>query len=325
MPTPNQVHVNAPLTNMSLEVLQSETAFAAADVFPPCPVAKQSDLYFEYSREDFLRANAKVRAPNTESAGADYGVVANNPYFCRIISIHKDISEEERTNSDEPLKPDQDAMRFVTRQILVGRELLFGTAAFTTGVWTTQFEGVAGGPVAGQFRQWSDYTNSDPLLDAENFYIAMEDLTGFRPNVMLVGRDVHSALINHPDIIERVKYTSAEPIREQILAKYFGVEKYKVARSIYNTSAVPGTPAYSQLLTAKSMLFAYAAPAPSVATASAGYMFVWKALPGVNEKGLRIMKEPVPNKKADRIEGEMALDFKVVCADLGIYCYTAVA
>ena len=45
-PTVSQVHVNRPLTNISVAFAQAATSFAAERVFPRIPVAKQSDRYF---------------------------------------------------------------------------------------------------------------------------------------------------------------------------------------------------------------------------------------------------------------------------------------
>jgi hypothetical protein len=47
MPNPTQadLHVNVPLTNVSIAYIQKADAFIATKVFPKVPVSKQSDLY----------------------------------------------------------------------------------------------------------------------------------------------------------------------------------------------------------------------------------------------------------------------------------------
>jgi len=45
-PTARDVHVNAPLTNISIAFLQTQDSFVASRVFPSIPVTKQSDRYY---------------------------------------------------------------------------------------------------------------------------------------------------------------------------------------------------------------------------------------------------------------------------------------
>ena len=62
-PTPSDVHVNAPLTQISIAFLQNASDFIATRVFPNIPVSKQSDRYYTYERGDFNRDEMAERAP----------------------------------------------------------------------------------------------------------------------------------------------------------------------------------------------------------------------------------------------------------------------
>lgn len=73
-PSLHSVHIDAPLTNISVAYLQAQTNFIAPRVFPVVPVDKQSDLYFTYTKNDWFRDEAKVRPPASESVGSGYGV-----------------------------------------------------------------------------------------------------------------------------------------------------------------------------------------------------------------------------------------------------------
>lgn len=64
-PTRSQVHVNRPLTNISVSYQQSADAFVASRVFPVIPVDKQSDQYFVFNRSDQMRDEMRKRAPGT--------------------------------------------------------------------------------------------------------------------------------------------------------------------------------------------------------------------------------------------------------------------
>jgi hypothetical protein len=54
-PTPRDVHVNTPLTQISITYLQQQDQFVAAQICPVIPVEKQSDRYYVYNRGDFFR------------------------------------------------------------------------------------------------------------------------------------------------------------------------------------------------------------------------------------------------------------------------------
>ena len=68
-PTLGSVHVNRPLTNISQAYIQDSADFVADKIFPVVPVQKQSDRYFVYTKGDWFRDEAQIRAPATESAG----------------------------------------------------------------------------------------------------------------------------------------------------------------------------------------------------------------------------------------------------------------
>ena len=60
-PTPSDVHVNAPLTNVSIAYMQDQTDFIADKAFPGIPVKKQSDRYYSYDKGNWFRAKAQRR------------------------------------------------------------------------------------------------------------------------------------------------------------------------------------------------------------------------------------------------------------------------
>ena len=98
-PSPGDVHVNVPLTNISVAYMQEESNFIADRVFPMLPVMKRSDVYYEFDRDAWLRDEMKERAPGTESSGSSYPV-ATEPYMCKAYAHHKDIDDQTRANAD---------------------------------------------------------------------------------------------------------------------------------------------------------------------------------------------------------------------------------
>ena len=120
-PTPGDVHVNQPLTNISIAFLQNANNFVATRVFPNIPVSKQSDRYYVYDRGEFNRDEMKERAPATESAGGGYSLDNTPTYFATQYSFHRDIPDQVRANADSVLNPDREATAYVTHKALIRR------------------------------------------------------------------------------------------------------------------------------------------------------------------------------------------------------------
>jgi hypothetical protein len=322
-PTQSQVHVDAILTNISVAYLQRAESFIADKVFPVVPVDKQSDKYFVYSKNDWLRDEARVRTDGTESVGSGYNITTDN-YYADVFAIHKDIGDQTRANADAPINVDREAAEFVTHRLLTRREIQFVNDFMTTSKWATDVTGVAASPTTGQTVQWSDYTNSDPIEDIEAGKAQILSTTGLEANTLVLGYDVFRRLKNHPDLVDRIKYTSSQTITEDMLARMFDIERVLVSKSVKATNAEGATAAYS-FTTGKTALLAHVAPNPGILTPSAGYTFSWT---GVSQgMGLTIGTSSfrLESLRATRVEAELAFDNKVVASDLGYFWNTIVA
>jgi dihydrofolate reductase len=326
-PTPSDVHVNTPLTNMSIAYIQQASDFIAAQVFPNIPVQKQSDLYFTYDRGMFNRDEMRERAPATESEGSGYTVDATSNYYARHYSFHHDIPDQVRSNADHPLSPDRDGTTLVTQKALIRREKIWVSKFFNSGIWAFDWAGVAAGPTGNQVLQWND-VNSNPIEDVRKFKRTMKESTGFEPNKLVLGRAVYDTLLDHPDFIDRVKYgqTSGGPamISRNNMAALFEIDQILVMNAIENT-AKEGLTNVHAFIGGKKALLAYAPPSPSILTPSAGYTFSWTGLIGSGVEGNRIRTFRMEQLLSDRIEIDIAFDMKPVCLDCGFFLNTIVA
>lgn len=313
-PTANDVHVDAILTNISVAYIQDQASYIANRVFPLIPVEKQSDKYFTYNKGDWFRDEAQLRAPATESAGSGY-TLATSTYSTQVYAFHKDVDDQVRANADTPLNPDRDATQFITQRMLMRQEVQWTSDFFTSGVWANDVTPSA---------LWSNYTSSDPIGDVETGKATMLNSTGFLPNTMVVGYEVFRQLRHHPDIVDRVKYTSAENVTEDILARFFGVDRILVARAIRNTGAEGASNSFSNIAGKNAALY-YVAPTPGILTPSAGYTFAWRGVSDGMGANIGITRFRMPELRADRIEAQMAWDNKVIGSDLGYFFASCVA
>lgn len=316
-PTQSDGHVDAILTNISVAYMQSPNRFISRQVFAPVPVEKQTDKYYTYTKNDWFRDEAERRPDATQSAGSGYNL-GTDSYSCDVYAFHKDVGDQTRANFDNPLNPDADATRFVTQRLLLRQEIQWVTDYFTTSVWATDKVGGT------DFTQWSDYAGSDPIEDIEAGKEAILSVTGYMPNTLVIGYQVFRKLKHHPDIIDRYKYTSSDNVTPALLAALFEVDRVLVASSVKATNTEGETAAYS-FTHGKHALLCYASPSPSLLEPSAGYQFVWRGVSEGFGTDIGISTIRMPLEKADRIEGQIAWDNKVVATDLGYFYSGAVA
>lgn len=323
-PTSSKVHVNRPLTNISIAFIQQANMFAAGQVFPMVPVESKSDLYFIFDKADMHRNDMRPRAPGTESAGSGFGISTDN-YSCAVYSLHKDIDDQIRSNADDPLDLDRAATEFLVGQSLIQREATFAQKFMAQSVWSLDYEGVAASPTGSQVLKWSDDA-SDPVADVKKATTAIHKLTGFRPNTLTMAQDVRDALDTNPSIIDRLKYGQTAPgavvVTDSDLARVFGVARIIVSGAIIN-NANEGAVANNDFVIKGGVLLTYSAPSPSLMAPSAGYVFTWRGLLGNNE-GARVKRFRMEHLNSDRVELDLAYDQKKVSADLGAYFRTMV-
>ena len=331
MPNPTQadLHVNVPLTNVSIAYIQKASAFIADKVFPKVTVSKQSDLYWKYSKSDWRRTDVQRRAPSTESPGVGWNVDTDS-YFAHVYAVHKDIDDQLRANADSNFRLDRDATAFITNQLLLKRDIDWNATYFKSGVWGTDFTGVASGPTGNQFIQW-DSASSDPIKQFADMQVAFIQSTGFKANTLVLGPLARNGLINHPGILDRIKYTQKGVITDDLIASLFDVERVltsyatqAVGPQIPDASAQDAAATYSFIGNPKSALLCYTPSSPGLLQPASGYTFTWNGYLAGNSQGIKVKNFRMEQIASDRVEAEMTYDMKLVGADLGVFLASAV-
>lgn len=325
MPMPDQadVHLNVPLTNVSIAYIQNASNFISTKVFPKVPVSKQSDLYWKYSKSDWRRTDVQRRAPSTETPGTGWNTTTDQ-YFAHVYGVHKDIDDQLRANADSVFKLDSDATAFVTNQLLLKRDLDWSASYFRAGVWGTDIQLKQTHADPEQIR-W-DRATSDPIGYFATAQIAFIQQTGFKANTLVLGANVLKALKNHPAIIDRIKYTQKGIVTTDLIATLLDVEKVYVSYATINVGpTIPDAKLQDAAGTnnfisdPNSALLCYTTQAPSLMQPTAGYTFTWNGYLGGNAQGIRMTRFRQQAIRSDRIEGEMTYDMKVVSPDMGVF------
>lgn len=317
MPQPSKLYIDAPLTNLSVAFDQADTQFIADKVFPVVPVDEMSGLYWTFPKEDWLRDEAQRRMGGTESAGSGFGVLTDT-FACNLFAFHKDVDDQTLAMASTTLELDQAAASFVVNRMRLRKERQMIADYFKTGIWGQDYTGVASAPTGNQFVQWSNTASSHPIADINKASRGILSVTGIRPNTLVLGYDAWIALTVHPDILDRVKYTSADAVTEDVIARYFGISRIFVSDTVINSAGEGLAPSYSFNLS-NAALLCYSAPAPGLMTPSAGYTFQWTGVSQGLGQTIGTKRFRMEQLAADRIESQIAFDNKVVAPELGAY------
>ena len=322
--TPSQVHIDQPLSNLTLAYVQEQTNFVADKVFPVVGVARQSDKYYIYDRANMNRAgDVKKLAPRTEVNRIGLKI-SNDSYYTDVYGLGMDFDEQTIANEDAMLEIRSAGAQTLVNRVLIEREQQFATTFFSAGVWTTDVTPA---------NLWSDYTNSTPITDVTTGRRTMQLLAGgMKPNTMVIGKEVRDILVNHPDVLARLNggatVTNTALVTDAKLAEIFEVENFFVMEAVANTAA-EGLAEVNAFIGGKNALLVHTPRTSGLMTPAAGLTFAWNNIPGVSNLGITVESFSDDALKrqqvAEHIQVKMAYDMKVVGADLGYFFSSVVA
>jgi hypothetical protein len=322
--TPSNVHIDQPLSNLTLAYVQEQTNFIADKVFPTVGVQKQSDKYYIYDRANMNRAgDVKKLAPRTEVNRIGQSI-SNDSYFADVYGLGMDFDEQTLSNEDAMLDIRSAGATTLVNRLLVHREEQFAASFFAAGIWGTD---------ATPSNLWSDYTNSTPITDVTTARRTMQLKSGgFKPNTMVIGKEVRDILINHPDILARLNggatVTNTALITDAKLAEIFEVENFYVMEAVKNTGA-EGLAESNAFIGGKNALLVHTPRTAGLMTPAAGLTFAWNNVTGVSNLGVTVESFSDDALKrqqvAEHIQVKMSYDMKVVGADLGYFFEDVIA
>jgi hypothetical protein len=218
------------------------------------------------------------------------------------------LADEARVNNQTPMALEQAGLQWLAQQSLIRKERAFAADFMKVSVWGTDDNNAT--------TDWDDNTSGDPVNDVLTARRTVSNNTGYDPNTMVVGYIVHQALVNHPDLIDRVKYTQAATLAsvEGAIAAAFGLSNYVVGKASYN-SANEGQTFSASAIVDDDALICYVSPTPGIMSASAGYTFAWDGGGGAGQ----IVSYREQQTKSDVLQHSEAWDQKATAADLGYF------
>jgi len=261
------IHVDRVLTNISIRF--PNAGYVGERFFPSVRVQKQSDKYRVFGREEWGPTHQDVRAPGTEANEIPGKALSLDTYFAVEHALQIPVTDEERENADEGLNPEADGTNLVTSRVLLGRELTLKTMLTTASNYPAAHTVTLAGT-----QQWNDYANSNPIADIRTAVRQVHSAIFTRPNTAIVPYQVMSQLEDHPDFIERIKYSERGILTDDIIGSVLGIPNIIMPEVGQNTAALGLTPTFGYLW-GKDVILGWVPPSAGQNQVAVGYEFVW--------------------------------------------------
>lgn len=263
MKVQQDVVIDPALSNVSIKYTNS--SFIADLIALPMKVSKQTGKYYVYDKAN-LRVDKTNRAAGSGANEVDFGL-STVAFACDDHALKSFVADEIQDQADAALNPLIDETEGLTEKLLLDRESTLATMLADTAQLTqnTTLSGTS---------QWSDYSNSSPIADVRTARATIHAATFKKPNTLILGKQVFDSLCEHPEILERVKYSQLGVVTADLLARIFQVEKVLIGEAGANSAAEGATDSLSYVW-GKHAIVAYIAPTMGTKTLTLAVTFTY--------------------------------------------------
>jgi hypothetical protein len=306
----NQVQVVDPvLSNISIQY--RPVGLVADRIFPRQPVGEVSGTCYKYEKGMMFDIVDTRREINSGYKRASYKMETDT-YKCFENGLEEVIDDRLRKIAGNKLNLEIDTTEFVTQLVALAAEKRV-VDIVTNSSLITQYTTLTSAAKT----QFNDYTNSDPIGVIQTGKATINAAIGRDPNKLVLGKEVFDKLVNHPALLDRIKYSQTGIVTAALMAVVFGVDEVLVAESLYNTVKKNQTASLSRLWGKKALL-CYSEPTPGLKKISLGYTY---------EFSPRQTMAPFrdENNIGDVIRVKEDIDEKLMSADCGYLIVDAVA
>ena len=262
MPTLTDVRHDPILSNVSVAY---QNDLYIAEVVAPVVLSKtRTGKYYKYGKEKFRRTDTR-RGMGANTKEVSYPISQSTAFIIEEHALKEIVPDELKDQALKPLTPEIDASENVTERLLIEKE-------YDLAVYMQNTANLSNNTTLSGTDQWSDYANSDPIGDVRTAKQTIHSKIFKDPNVLVIGKEVYDKLVDHPDILDRIKYTKLGVATEDLLARLFDVDKVIVAAAGYN-SAVEGQSDSMTYIWGKNVWLLYVTPKPGIKQVSFAYFF----------------------------------------------------
>ena len=262
------LYTSRQLDNISLAY--SNENYVAERFFPIVTVKKDTGKITTYAMDN-LRIVEALRSIGSKTNEVGHSVSIGDHYVLKEYALMELVPDEHMEQAEAPIHPKIDATENITERLLVIKESAMATAVSATATMTsnTTLSGTD---------QWSDYTNSDPIGDIKTGKEAVRTASGKKANTLLLSHNAYIELLDHPDIIDRLKYVKVadKDAAKAALARIFDLDEVIVGDAQHNSSAEGGTITLADIWD-KVAIIAYIEKRPTLKSRTLGFTYQMKA------------------------------------------------
>lgn len=229
-------------------------------VLPRTKVAKRNFTYTVFNRESLMkipdtRIGRKSQANEVEFGSSEVECHVD-PYGLKTV-----VPTDDDRNAPATCRPSDTAVLSLTGLIHLGREKRVADTVFNAATYGSNTNALSG------TGRWSDYANSSPIADLK----AARDACVRKPNKLVLGQSVWSALSTHPQIVQAIYgVTSQGIVSKEAVAQMLGVEEIIVGDS-WHDDAPKGKGANRTYLWGKCAAFLHLSPTPTLKGGSSSF------------------------------------------------------
>jgi len=261
------LHIDQPLSNIS--IAYRPQGLIARDVYPLVPVPKQSDAYYVWDRDEWLRGLKTQRAKGTEPKKVNLKV-SSATFYCLNYALEAEIPFEDTGNAD----PGINLLESASNRIIDGLEQDWEVRLATTLTTTTNMASSTA-----LTNNWDDPVNGAPIEDLFVGIRAIQQLTGYKPNKLILSGHAAYRLFKHPDTIKFVRGAGDNigggSVTDEQVARAFRLQQVLVGEGVRNTADEDAPGVYSDVWSTAAILL-YVNPTPGLMQPSHGYTFYWQ-------------------------------------------------
>ncbi len=315
----SDIHVDAPLSNMSLAYMQAESEFIADKWFPIVSVPAISGVYYRYDKDTFFRNRVNKWTPGSKMTQGMLNLDHSGSYSCEFRAYEHPLPAHLAAAQDSMVMLERAITELVTRTLMLDREITIAGDYFTTGKFSTN---EYTGATTGTYTHWDDYANSDLLANVKYAKLQVKKSGGMTPNTMVVNEQVWEAMRLHPQLKEIYKYTQPAVMTEDLIAKAVGLQKVLIGQALKETSA-EGVASSLDYVWGKHAFVGYVAPSVGLMTPTCGMITSWTGMTG----GFNTAIERIPDRRvhADFFQGYQCYDDIMVAESMGSLFYGIVS
>lgn len=294
--------VDPVLTSIARGYLKQKTMLWS-ELLPVITVDKEVGKIRTFGK-DYYRIYNSRRALQADSNVGEGTVKSKISYELEERDISLPIDYRERAESPDNLEAEYTELAM--QNLMNGVEDEVATMMQTSGSYAS-----GNAEALGSGDKFSN-TSSKPVEVIGDGKSVIRGKIGIDPNLLVLSEDSYKALQNHPDLVDRIKYSQTGVLNMDLMKQFFDVENIIVAKSIKTDD----TDNFVDLYNACAILL-YVAPAGarSEANPSFGYTLQKKGQP-VSDTWTN------PNKKVDYVRATLIQKPYILSPEAG-FLFTA--